>query len=241
MPSTVQRIGLVVGVVAGLWGLAAYIQHLKALDRLPQHNLTFGGDLILGRRVNIALLDDGLRGEMLEDLEPLLRNADLTLVNGEGVISGGGAFFDKGESRPYMYRAHPTAVDLLAELGVDIVTVGNNHSMDYGPDALSEMLDRIQLAGMDYTGGGRNLEDARRGALFQVEDTVVAVVGADLTYTRRFGARADRPGTLYFPGFDASKEDEVVQGLVQALEQAQQHAHLVFLTPHWGDNFEDQP
>jgi poly-gamma-glutamate capsule biosynthesis protein CapA/YwtB (metallophosphatase superfamily) len=208
---------------------------------LPVHTLAFGGDVILGRRVNAALFDDAARGRMFGSVAGLLRGADLALVNAEGVISEGGTFADKGESVPIMYRAHPSAAGVLRRAGVDIVTVGNNHSGDYGRAAFSEMLGHLRLAGVDYAGGGRDEADARTPAYFRVGDTVVAVVGADMTHTRGYAARRDAPGNLYLPIETPSARAGIVKTLTSILAEARRHAHVVVFSPHWGDNFQTAP
>ena len=210
-------------------------------EPLPEHTLAFGGDVLLGRQLNLVLYDEQARSEVLDAITPQLAGADLALVNAEGVIAAGGAFADKGEPRPHMYRAHPNALGLLADAGVDLLATGNNHSGDYGPDALREMLERTLQAGLDYAGAGTGPADARRAAYRRVGDTVLAVVGADLTIASRYGARRGQPGIFHLPGLKPQKVDKVVAGLSKALDEAREHAHVVLLSPHWGDNFEGQP
>lgn len=206
---------------------------------LPSHTLAFGGDVTLGRNLNL-FLHTGDTERMLGDL-PWLSAADITLVNAEGVIATGGRFYDKGESRPYTYRVHPKALDMLHEAGVDVLAVGNNHANDYGPSALTEMLDRVLAKGMTYTGGGYDAQDARRPAYVAVGDTVVAFVGADLTYGQPHEATGQLAGTLWLPGMQPKKQDRVVSVLTKVLAEARKHADVVLFTPHWGDNFETAP
>lgn len=238
--------GIANGALLSVAGLALFVAcHGKAsapAADLPGHTVVYGGDVTFGRRINNALFDAAARGRIFGDVKPLLAKADLVIVNGEGVIAAGGMFTDKDEPRPYMYRAHPRMIEVLKDAGIDVVTVGNNHSGDYGRDALVEMLDRLTLAGIDYTGGGHDLADARRPAYRRVGDTVIAVVGADLTNTAVFAATHTLPGSLYFDAFKTSKnEDLIVRELSSVLEEARKHAHVVLLTPHWGDCWVDAP
>jgi poly-gamma-glutamate capsule biosynthesis protein CapA/YwtB (metallophosphatase superfamily) len=235
------------------WGLVAVVGFLSScslvpsydgctpLDKLPVHTLLFTGDLMLGRRINEALHDTKKRERMLSDVADTMRAPDITLVNGEGVISGGGTFTDKGEPRPYMYRADPVATEVLKQIGVDVITLGNNHSGDYGPFALQEMLDRLQHEGIQYTGAGTNLADARQPAYVRVDDTVIAIVGVDLTISRRARAKANTPGVLWLPGLKPQRSNHVIRELKTIQKEARQFAHVVVLTPHWGNNFSDTP
>jgi poly-gamma-glutamate capsule biosynthesis protein CapA/YwtB (metallophosphatase superfamily) len=203
------------------------------------HSLAFGGDLFLGRRNNQALWEEP--GDLLDGLAPVLQEADLAVVNAEGVIAAGGAFADKGEPRPYTFRAIPAAVDALAGAGVDVLLLGNNHSGDYGPQALLEMRDRVLLAGMDVAGGGRDAAEARTPAYRRLGDVVVAVVGVDLTGTLPYRARVDRPGTLCFRVDQPEGRAKALRSLGRIATEARKHAHVVLLAPHWGPAFIEAP
>ncbi len=211
---------------------------------LPVHTLVYGGDITLARRLNESLFDKSAHAKMFKQVKPLLQSADLALGNAEGVIAEGGQFTDKGEPRPYMYRAHPIMLDILKDTGFDVLTVGNNHSGDYGPAAFSEMLDRLTSAGIGYAGGGHNLTDATRPFYRKVGDTVVAIVGGDLTMTHKVRALKDRAGPLFFDFFFFSKlsrSDELLSQLTKTYEEARKHAQVVLFSPHWGENWKAQP
>jgi hypothetical protein len=203
------------------------------------HTLAFGGDLFLGRGNNRVLWE--APDDLLDGLAPTLRGADLAVVNAEGVIAAGGAFADKGEPRPYTFRAIPAAVDALAGAGVDVLLVGNNHSGDYGPQALLEMRDRALGAGMVVAGGGEDADEASTPAYHQLGDMVVAVVGVDLTGTLPYRAREDRPGILVFDVTQAKGRAKALRSLERIADQAREHAHVVLLAPHWGPAFLEEP
>jgi poly-gamma-glutamate capsule biosynthesis protein CapA/YwtB (metallophosphatase superfamily) len=197
--------------------------------------LAFGGDVILGRRLNRIL--HGPPPQPWGPARESMRMADITLVNGEGVISGGGMYFDKGETRPYEYRAHPSAVDMMLDGGVDVVAIGNNHAMDYGPDALLEMLDRLEQADIRAVGGGDDVERAAAPVFVERDGLVVAFVGMNLTATSFIWATDDSPGVHGATVDDA----DLVERLTAVLQAAREQAHLVFFTPHWGPNQEIEP
>ncbi len=225
-----------------LFGACSSSKEVPAPEDLPTHTIVYGGDVTNGRRINDALFNEKHRNRLFGDVEPLLEKADIALVNGEGVIAKGGYFYDKGEPRPYMYRAHPIMIDVLKSAGVDIVAVGNNHAGDYGPEAFAEMLDRLSAAGIAYTGGGHSLDDARQPAYFTLKDTVVAFVGADLTVAKAFRAEGDKAGTLFHRRAEKGrKQDRLVRDLAAILKRARKYAHVVLFTPHWGDNWIAEP
>jgi len=89
-----------------------------------------------------------------DDMLPLLKRADLRLINLECVIAENGK---PGERTPkvFFFRADPHAIDVLKIAGIDYVSLANNHSLDFGEDAMLEMLGRLDKAGIAHAGGGQ--------------------------------------------------------------------------------------
>jgi poly-gamma-glutamate capsule biosynthesis protein CapA/YwtB (metallophosphatase superfamily) len=232
------------------WGIRAalVIPCLLAIGCAPAtppepelHRLVYGGDLLLGKQFNFALHDAQSRARIFADIEPVLARSEIRMLNAEGVIAQGGEYFDKADPTPHMFRAHPNAIEVLTKAGFNLVSVGNNHAVDYGREALVEMLTRLQHAGVEYTGGGYDLKDARRPAYVKVGSLSVAIVGANLAQTPEAAATADEPGTWHFTPRRGRFGDETIADLAAAASEARRHADLVFLTPHWGRNWECKP
>ena len=210
-------------------------------DDLPVHHLVMGGDIMLGRRLNVALADPTQSPAIFARLAPQLRAADLAVANAEGVIALGGTYADKGEPRPHQHHAMAEAAAVLRDAGFDIVTMGNNHAGDYGPAALVEARDRLQAVGVDIAGAGQDLAEARTPAYRRVGDTVVAIVGAELTMAGKHAATADRAGIYHLDGADPARVEDVAADLIALAAEARAHAHLVVFSPHWGENFVTEP
>ncbi|MBN1590730.1 MAG: CapA family protein, partial [Pirellulales bacterium] len=130
---------------------------------LDRHTLIYGGDLFCARRLNFALLAPSgeERNKVLAAVAPLFKEADLAMINLEGMVTTGG-YYNRLRRCSYVYRAHPNVVDMLKNAGVDLVTIGNNHNGDYGPEAQIETVDQLAAAGIGYVGAGVDLEDAMR-------------------------------------------------------------------------------
>ncbi len=221
--------------------LAALLLGACVSEDLPVHHLVMGGDVMLGRGLNVALADPTLARAIFARITPRLAAADLALVNAEGVISLGGTYADKGEPRPHQHHARPEAADVLRDAGVDVVTMGNNHAGDYGPTALVEARDRLQAVGVDVAGAGQDHTEARSPVYRRVGDTVVAIVGVELTMAGRHAATADRAGIYHLDGADPDRLDAVVADLLAVEAEARAYAHVVVLSPHWGENFVTEP
>src|SRR5690606_23674695 len=116
--------------------------------------IAWGGDVNIGRRFHYRFGTANARNA-LSRIKPLVE-ADLGIVNLECVVATSGMeCVDKGERASYYFRARPEMIDTLICGGVDIVATANNHSGDYGPDALVEQGEWLDAAGIGHAGSGR--------------------------------------------------------------------------------------
>jgi poly-gamma-glutamate capsule biosynthesis protein CapA/YwtB (metallophosphatase superfamily) len=198
------------------------------------YTLFAGGDVNLGRWVPQKIFETGPKWA-LEAVRDLIAPADVAMVNVECVISSRGRFWDKGERRPFLYRAPPAMVDVLSEAGVDVAIASNNHSMDFGPDALLEEIEILEAAGIAPVGIGPDIERASRPVYVRVGDLIVAFIGLETEFPK-FGATEDKPGV-----FHADLVEPALEALKRPIAEAREHADLVVFSPHWGDNWTERP
>ena len=182
--------------------------------------LALAGDTMLGRGVAAEL---GRRSpESLVDpaLVELTRAADLFVLNLECCISERGAPVPK----VFNFRAPPNAVETLLHLGVGCVTLGNNHALDYGPDALLDTFAHLRDAGIPWAGAGVTVEEARAPAVVQ---GLPIVSFAD--HERAFAAAPQRAGIAFA---------DIRRGVPDWLRES---ARGALVCPHWGPNMEPSP
>ena len=89
--------------------------------------------------------------------------SDIFYVNHEYAISDRGASL---AGKYYTFRAHPKRMELLKEMGTDLVALSNNHVYDYGEDAFQDTMKLLKQADIPYVGGGSNLEEAKKPVYF---------------------------------------------------------------------------
>jgi len=188
--------------------------------------LVFLGDVALGRSVEAQLARYG-PAYPWAGLGPLLRTADLAAANLEGVLTTQGRPLDKR----YLIRAHPSWGQTLVEGGLDLLTLANNHALDYGPAGLDETLDTLEVLGLDVVGVGREGQDARRPALYTLHEVRVAVLGYAAA---RWDGSADVPATERI----AWARSAAVQSDVKA---AQEQADVVIVLLHAGTEYAPKP
>lgn len=116
------------------------------------------GDIMLGRTVGprIGVVD------LLANVRDELR-ADITVGNLECALAEGGT---RNTKKMYTFRGPPRGAAFLAEAGFDVLSLANNHAMDYGADAFEETLALLDRAGIAHAGGGKDERAAHAPAFF---------------------------------------------------------------------------
>jgi hypothetical protein len=197
--------------------------------------LALAGDVMLARLVNEAVRTHGPLYPW-GDVLPLVRGADLSLINLECVIAESGEPFEP--ARVFYFRADPQAIQVLTEAGVDYVTLSNNHAMDYQGPALLETIQLLDERGIAHAGAGANLEDAAQFALLEAGGIKVGVV-AFADHFQEYGATQTSPGTNIIP---ISVEEPHFSRIERAIQAARAGgADLVVFSIHWGPNMRQVP
>ncbi len=158
------------------------------------------GDLMLAGRVGERITTEGL-AIPFAGVAPALSSADLLVANLEFTISERGA----PQPKAYTFRASPSAADSLALAGVDLVSLANNHALDYGFEALSDTQQLLTERSIAYAGAGPNETAARTPTIVERNGLRVAFLAyVDVPVETRTGfdtrswiATADTPGVAW--------------------------------------------
>jgi poly-gamma-glutamate capsule biosynthesis protein CapA/YwtB (metallophosphatase superfamily) len=197
--------------------------------------LAFTGDVMLGRLVN-KMIGRKEASYVWGDTLPLIKKVDLMLINLECVIAKDGTPWDK-TPKMFFFRAEPDAIDVLKEAQVNYVSLANNHTLDFGEEALLETINRLDEAGIAHAGAGRNLREASKPAVIEAGGLRVGIV----SFTDNepaFAATETSPGTNYIP---ITLANEMVQRVRAAIDEARSVADLVVFSIHWGPNMRVRP
>jgi poly-gamma-glutamate synthesis protein (capsule biosynthesis protein) len=191
--------------------------------------IAFLGDVMLGRLVNEYLKTAGPAYPWGDTL-PVLRRADLRIANLECVIADGGA---PEPGKVFTFRTDLDNVRSLVEARIELVSLANNHVLDYGPDALREMLGALDRHGILHAGAGTDRPAARRPAIRRVGATAVGCV-AFTDNQPDWEAAPGSPGVHYVP---AAEHGERVEELLELLRRTKSRVQLLIVSAHWGGNW----
>ncbi len=193
-------------------------------------HLLFGGDTMLGRRVNEAIRREGFTYP-LEAVVATTRAADLFLVNLECAITPRTIQYS-GPEKVFYFRADPVAAEVLAYAGVDLVSLANNHALDADYDGLRDTLKILDEKGILYVGAGATSEAAARPAFLEAKGMRLGVL-AYCDHQHDFTAGIDRPGIRYADLSDPNTPGRLARE-VEALAARVDHVIVAF---HWQPNW----
>jgi poly-gamma-glutamate capsule biosynthesis protein CapA/YwtB (metallophosphatase superfamily) len=183
------------------------------------------GDLMLARDI-ITIMDERGSAYPFAAVKELLEDADITVANMEGT------FTDRGSqaSKLYTFRTPPQHARGLAEAGIDVVSLGNNHALDFGAQGLQDTLDALHAAGVLYSGAGANLEAARAPVFMEKNGLRLAF----LSYNGVSEATFAGPNSCGVASADPAAISQDIAG-------AKASADMVIVSLHAGTEYTDTP
>lgn len=132
------------------------------------------------------------------DVDHFFAEADIVVGNLECSLSRNG---EPWPNKQLHFGATPKAAEALAVGGVDVVSVANNHSLDFGRQAFLDTLDLLDAAGVGHFGGGANSAEARAPLIVERNGLRIAFLSYVTPFwgpysftTKSWEAKPDRTG-----------------------------------------------
>lgn len=217
-----------------------YLGYLSDEETAKKHGIYFRdgkseGSVEIAVAGDLCLAEDGFVldhydtvNELSQCISPeilnILNQADLFYVNHEYCISDRGTPL---EGKYYTFRAKPERMSILKEMGTDIVSLANNHVFDYGEDALLDTANLLDMAGIPYVGGGRNIEEAKRPIYYIIDGIKIGFVAASNGERIKYTPQATETAPGILRAYDTAEYNEVI------CEAAKNCDYLIAYI-HWG-------
>lgn len=192
--------------------------------------ITFAGDILFDDNYAVMArvaqnggdITYGIDSELIREMQ----SADIMMLNNEFPYSDRG---EPLEDKQFTFRAKPSTVAYLNELGVDIVSLANNHAYDYGETAFLDTMTTLEDAGVIYVGAGHNLQEARRPVCYIMNNIKIAIVSA--TQIERLDNPDTKGATDSTAGvFRCWNGDK----LLETVREAAENNDFVIVYLHWG-------
>ena len=211
-------------------GDEGYSYFIKTKDK-DTVTIGFAGDILFDENYAVGEAfkkhGDSVRGVFGKRLLSEMKNVDVMLVNNEFPYSTGG---EPTPDKTYTFRARPETTKVLKEMGVDMVSLANNHAYDYGEQALVDSFDALKNAGVIYGGAGRNIEEASHPIYYFTENGMkIAIICA--TQIERLSNPDTKEATETSPGVFRCLDDSL---LLDRIREARAKNAYVVVFIHWG-------
>lgn len=190
-------------------------------------SLSFVGDVMLAGSATDTLQRHGYNYPFAATTAEL-RRSDLVVGNLEAPLTEGGREF---HAKRFRFRAAPAAAAALKRAGFSVMTLANNHMMDFGAEGLRDTISHLNRNGIAFAGAGPSISDARREAAVTVRGQTVAFLAYSLTQPIEFFAADGRPGTA--PGYAGH--------YLADIRRVRGSADHVVVSFHWGQERATMP
>ncbi len=206
-------------------------EEIHAEDTSYDFTICFAGDINLdenwGTTQHLDEQPNGIYDCISKEMIDTMQAADIMCLNNEFTYSTGGAPL---EGKAFTFRANPERVEILHQLGVDAVTLANNHVYDYGRVALLDTFSVLEEADIPYFGAGRTLQDAMKPLYLEVDGKTVALVAASRAEKNIMTPQADAEN----PGILRCYDTEL---FLQVIKEAKENSDFCIAFVHWGTEY----
>lgn len=188
------------------------------------------GDVLFANAFKAGYDASGIKGVIKEDLLQELKSADILMVNHEFPFSDRGTPM---ENKQFTFRCSPSYVTALQEMGTDIVSLANNHTLDYGKEALSDTFSTLDQAGILYAGAGDSVERAEELQVIEVNGKKIGFLAVSRVIPET-GWKVENSTPGIFSCYDDTRLTELVK-------QAKETCDFLAVYPHWGVEYKAYP
>ena len=163
-------------------------------------------------------------GILSEDIVKIMTESDFMIANNEFTISNRG---EKMPGKVYTFRASPNRLSIYQEMGVDLVTLANNHVYDFGKEAFYDMLNSLKENNIPYIGAGQNIEEAKKEYYLILNGYKIAFVNATRAEKIILTPEATNEEGGVFRCYDPYP-------LIETIKKVKKNSDYVITLIHWG-------
>ena len=203
------------------------MDNVKILEVKTPSTISIVGDISLADNWYIMPKYDergGVNGILSESVLKIMTESDLMVANSEFTVSNRGT---KMSGKQYTFRAKPERLKIYDEMGVDLVTLANNHVYDFGRDAFLDMLDAFDEYKIPHIGAGHNLDEAKKAYYFIINGYKFAFLN---------GTRAEK--YILTPGANENSEGVFrcydPTNMINEIKKVKEESDFVVTIMHFG-------
>ncbi|NOZ62067.1 MAG: CapA family protein [Calditrichaeota bacterium] len=184
------------------------------------------GDIMLGNHTAQYIRKYGVEYPFAAT-DSILRSGDIAVGNLEGPFAVSGTPFDK----KFTFKVPPEFASSLAFAGFDVMTLANNHILDYGAEGLQRTISALDSLKISHCGAGLDLKAACTPAILEENGLKIAVFGYSMTFPAEFWASKTSGGTC-FP------YENILERTIPHYDST---CDIVIANFHWGRELKNAP
>lgn len=204
--------------------------HQINAQRTARVNTLFAvGDIMLSGSATPLLQKKGYDHPFKDkDLAELTTSADVAFGNLEHPITRAGV---RCKDKKYAFRGSFESLNAIKNAGFDLLSLANNHIMDYGEKGLMDTIRQCRKQNLVFAGAGADLAAASRFGILEKDGVKYGLLAYSLTFPKEFWATPEKPGTAH-PDWAQLEWD--VRNAKQALD-------ILIVSFHWGEELQSEP
>lgn len=209
----------------------SYIQPVTPTDGIV--TMAFVGDINLSEKIENYYNTSGLSGFLSVNLQNIFLNSSIFGINHEYVSSDAGDEH-KVDYELWYYKNPTSRQYILNEMGVDVVTLANNHTLDYGEEGLIDTMNSLKARGIAYVGVGNNLNEAKGAYIKEVNGKKIAILAANRVVPRvDWYAYENKPGQM--TTYESTDRFGMIKEEITRLKTVE-NCDVVVVMVHFGEN-----
>ena len=167
-----------------------------------------------------------------EYVSEYFKDDDISIGNLETSITRGGKPWP---NKQFNFRSDPENIAAMKRAGIDVVSLANNHTLDFGYEGLKDTIDYLNAGNIESLGAGDNIEEATRPIIIEKEKTKIGI----LAYSRV------APDAGWWPNSDkagvASAYDKHLDEVLESIRDTKEKVDLLIMVIHWGKELHEMP
>jgi len=189
------------------------------------------------RQVARKIERDGVLSPGTEIAE-VLKNADITHISNElPFVEGCTGTNPQG----LVFCSSPEYIELLEYVGTDVIELTGNHMNDYGNKWMYYTLDMYDEEGWPYFGGGRNLEESYKPAVFEIGSNKITFLGANTYGPASNWATKDTPGSARINVWGEVEKEEDMEKYESIIKELKEDGYIVIFTFQYEETYNFTP
>lgn len=199
------------------------------LTALPAHaessfkkaDLQFFGDLYIPYKSIKQTESTSTNPKLFNKVKSLLSSSYYNIVNFEGVSSGAKM---SPTFKRYNLKMPLWIGETLRRSHINVATLGNNHSLDYGYQGLFDTQVSLEKAGIQTFGAGENIDEAKAPLIIQTPRRTTCLISLSRVLPRSFWATTTKPGTAFLSYKQTAK----------SIKKCSAKGYFTAVIFHWG-------